>query len=252
MEIQIDNIISILSTLLTGGVLIILIETLHLSNVMSDRFYAKMKPFENSFISYINFVKLMESNIIYKNKEEHVKSFEHLVSKISKVDTKQSIYVLFTALELDTFCENTINGIWYYLSEKRQYVIPHIYFNEEDDLRNGNLKDYLYKLSPKYKKMQPSLDTLMTISGDFYIDIYRPVETAYFEFEYCKKRMQKMNIVNYIYVFFLTIFLLVTIFFNTILCSWIYFVMIVIFNLAFLYILYNFITIYNESVSRLK
>ena len=96
IEIQIDNIISILSTLLTGGVLIILIETLHLSNVISDRFYAKMKPFENSFVSYINFVKLMESNIVYKKKEEYVKSFKlcFLISNKYQVRLKKQVWLV--------------------------------------------------------------------------------------------------------------------------------------------------------------
>lgn len=93
MESQIGNIISILSTLLTGGALIILIKTLHLSNVITDRFYNKMEPFKRKFISYVNFVKSIENNIIYTNDiDGYADTLKRLIHKIALINVEESIY----------------------------------------------------------------------------------------------------------------------------------------------------------------
>ncbi len=253
MEIQIDHIISILSTLLTGGVLIILIETLHLSNAIDDKFYNKMEPFERHFVSYVDFVKSIQNRISYANDiEGYSVKLKKLIHEIALINVEHSIYTSFSAKELDNLCINTINGIWYFLSEKSQYVRPYVYFEEEGVYDIEIIQKHLNELSPNYKDLKPSLDTLMIVSGDFYVDKYKPIDSIFFQFEFLKKRMYKMNVVNFVYVFLITIFLLITIFFNVVLCSWIYFIMTVIFTSSFLYILYNFIIVYNESVSKLK
>ena len=253
MEHQIDNVISILSTLMTGGFLIILIETLHLSNIISERFYCTMKPFEKRFVSYVCCVKSIGGNIEYLDcEEEHVKVFKKLINKVLNINEHKSIYSSFTAIGLDSLCETTINGIWYYLSEKGLCESNCIRYSEASPFLNKGIKKHLYALSPKYKKLQPSLNTLMLISGDFYIEIYKPISDVYFEFEYWKKRMRIMNIISFSYTSLLTVFLLLIAFLYTMLNIYFCYIVTFIFSISFLLIIYNFINIYKESIERLK
>ena len=253
MEHQIDNVISILSTLMTGGVLIILIETLHLSNIISERFYCTMKPFEKRFVSYVCCVKSIEANIEYLDgEEEYVKILKKLINEIININEHKSIYSSFSALGLDSLCEITINGIWYYLSEKGLCRSNNIRYSEASPFLNKGIKKHLYALSPKYKKLQPSLNTLMLISGDFYIEIYKPISSAYFEFEYWKRRMRTMNTISFLYISLLTFFLLLVAFLHTMLNIYFCYIVTVFFSVSFLYIIYNFINIYKEGIEGLK
>lgn len=253
MENQISDVITILSTLLTGGIIIILIETLHLSNVIADRFYNKIKPFEGCLISYINFVKSMESCISYQKDESgYTDTLKGLIHKIATIDNNKPIYHSFTAKTLDDLCENTINGVWYYLSEKSQYILPYICFHNNYIYRSEDIKEQLYNISPKYRKNEPSLETLMSVSGEFYIKKYRPINNAFFEYEYCQKIMKKANIINAIYITAIVICLLIELLFGALFNIYISYIITVIFSLCFLCLIYIFIKIYKDNINRLK
>ncbi|MBR5852334.1 MAG: hypothetical protein IKY73_07425 [Bacteroidaceae bacterium] len=253
MENQISDVITILSTLLTGGILIILIETLHLNNVIADRFYNKIKPFESRLISYINFVKLMESSISYEKDESgYTDTLKGLIHKIATIDNNKPIYHSFTACTLDDLCEKTINGVWYYLSEKSQYVMPYICLHNDYLIRSEDIKEQLYNISPKYKQYEPSLETLMNVSGDFYINIYRPINNAFFEYEYCQKIMKRANIVSTIYITAITFCLLFVLLFGITINIYVSYILVVCFSLCFLCLIYKFIKIYKDSIDRLK
>lgn len=251
MESQISNIITILTSLLTGGVLMILIENLHLSNVITDRFYNKMKPFECRFKSYISFVQLMRSRMSFKKNEiEYTETLENLINKISKIEKDSHLFKLFSAKELDNICCNDINGIWYYLSEKSQYVRPYIDFVDNPVYSITDYRDVLNDISPKYAKCEINLDTLMNISGDFYTKIYSPVSIAFFEYERHKERMKDTNTINFIYIIAVILSLLFIAFWG-LSNIWISYILTITLSLYFIRIIYKFMNIYKDSLDKL-
>lgn len=257
MESQISNMITILTSLLTGGVLMILIENLHLSNIIADRFYNKIKPFEKSLKSYILFVKLIANRITIKEdkdegKDEHAKRFKKLFNEIRKVKHETTIHRSFTAIELEKLCEK-INNIWYYLSEKSQYVRPYIDFDDYSTIHNDEEYKYALKgISPKFAKNKPTLNTLMNVSGDFYADIYSPIQDVYFEYEYWRNKLKFINTVSSIYIILIIPSLLFVLFYgvhSNICCCYI---ITIILSLYFIYIIFEFINIYREYVDKLR
>ena len=195
----------------------------------------------------------MESSISYKKDESgYTDTLKGLIHKIAKIDNNKPIYRSFTAKTLDELCENTINGVWYYLSEKSQYVMPYICLHNYYLLRSEDIKEQLYNISTKYKQYEPSLETLMNVSGDFYINICRPINNAFFEYEYCQKIIKKANIVNIIYITAIIICLLFVLLFGATTNIYVSYILAIIFSLCFLCLIYKFIKIYKDSIGRLK
>ena len=62
MEEQVSIIVTVLAALLTGGFLMIFIESQQVANNMAERFHFIMRPFFHSFTNYARFISSWKSH----------------------------------------------------------------------------------------------------------------------------------------------------------------------------------------------
>lgn len=178
---KIDLIISILIAILTGGVIILLIELLHLHSVITDRYYSMIKPFIHKLTNYIRYTYWVDNAIIYKDKEQEyvmrLQSLVHTIKNYASDDILQGKDLLILELEpqqITTLCES-INNIWYFLCEKHNYVRPYLDIdNYALQISQGTRKKALKRIMPEYAEQEFSLDQLADVSGEFYSGFFCP------------------------------------------------------------------------------
>ncbi len=153
MTEQFSMIITILAALLTGGFLMIFIESQQVSGSVAEpeRFHFVMNPFFRSFSSYVKFISSFKTCFTFKitKNSDYVKGLKDSVETIARLGGKSIISgqnfpaEYFTAKELDSIC-NTINNIWYYIDTKQNYINEYLDFDSRRvQMFSEQTKDYL-------------------------------------------------------------------------------------------------------------
>lgn len=204
MDEQLSIIMSILTALLTGGFLLILIESQKIAGGVTERFHFIMKPFYHDFSNYVKFISSFRNCFTFNvsNDSDNIKRLKYNVEEIRKLGW-QSIESgqdfpddNFSAEELKTICK-TINDIWYCINEKRNYIDKYLDFDSYHVQMFGEqAKNYLEALSPKYKGKELTKDMLASVSGDFFEEIYQPISHILSHYEDWQKKEKKFKILT--------------------------------------------------------
>lgn len=198
---QITILITILAALLTGGFLMIFIESQQVAGSVAERFHFLMRPFLHSFSNYVKFISLFKSCFRFNitNDSGYIKQLKENVDSISKLGGKSIVsgqdYPAdhFKAKELDSIC-NTINDIWYCIDKDRNNFHNHSGFNSHYAQKiSEHTKGYLEAISPKYKGMQLTEDVLEKVSGEFYTEIYQPIERILPHYEFWQRKEKEFK-----------------------------------------------------------
>lgn len=206
MEEQISIIITILSALLTGGFLMIFIESQQVTNKTAERFHLRLRPFFHSFNSYLRFIASFKSCFSFNNNSAgYMKDLKTNVDKISHLGGKSIISGqeyptdYFTADQLDSICE-TINNIWHCI-DKDYHGFKEIYYDIHyaENFSEYTIK-YLEEISPKYKGMKLKKELLGQVSGDFYVESYKQIEHVLPQYEYWQKKEKEFKIFAFLTV----------------------------------------------------
>lgn len=201
MAEQLSLIISILAALLTGGFLMIFIESQKTSERVTERFHFVMNPFFFSFTNYVILISYLRPCFTFKitKDSDYIERLKNNVEEIAGLGGKsitsgQSYHAdVFTAKELDSIC-NTINDIWYCIDNKRNYVYNHLTFDSRAaDLFSESIIDHLKSISPKYKGMSMTKDLLDKVSGQFFAEIYRPIQHIPFQYEFWQRKEKEFK-----------------------------------------------------------
>ena len=257
MNINISVLTAILTTILTGGVLMILVESLHLYTMLSDRYHNMIKPFMHKLTNYTQMLAWMKNTIVYKDKtQEHCVALRDTIDAIckkSKADTMKDKCLsisMFSADSLNHLCE-LINNVWFYLTEKERYVRPYI---EIDPYSLNVSREFIAKsikeLSPKYNGQQISFDILAELSADFYCDVYYPIENVFYLYEYLTNKIKRFNWIVATNVLLSIITLIVSSF--GCICPIVVLIMTAILSAFFLFCLYQFMHIYKKCIDILR
>lgn len=199
---ELSIIISILAAILTGGFLMIFIESLKVADGVTTRFHFVMKPFFSSFSSYVKFIASFRTCFTFKvtKDSEYITRLKDDVERIGRLGGQSIISGQdfppdhFTAKELDSICK-TINDIWYIINEKRNYIDKYLEFDSHyAEMFNQDTKGYLESISPKYKESSLTKDMLAKVSGDFFVDIYQPIQDILFQYEFWIKKEKRFKI----------------------------------------------------------
>lgn len=221
MEDQITNIITILTALLTGGFLMLFIENQQITTYVIERLHQRMNPFFHSFTNYVKFVSSFESCFSWKKcTTSNMKSMKQCIEDISKYGGKAvisgqdfSIYS-FSATELDSICEK-INGIWYYEDTNISDFNDNVSFDENHAKNFGEYSlEYLRGISPKYNHERLTKSLLPKVSGDFYADIYQPIQNVLYEYEYWMKKEKYFKNLAFVTISGNILFMLVILMFH--------------------------------------
>ena len=199
MEEQISIIVSIIVALLTGGFIILFLENQHVGANVIERYHFVMKPFMHRLSNYFKF--LSSAKVYFsinrgtkKEDAEYVFAFKDLMDKLSHlahpcIMSGQDYPVShFSASQVDSIC-NDINNVWYYWDDKRNYMLDYCtYDTGKADLHGKKAREYLSEVFPrKYDNIDFSISLLSDVSGEFYVEVYEPIQNIPFEYEqWCK------------------------------------------------------------------
>lgn len=201
MEEQVSIIITILAALLTGGFLMIFIESQQTANSMAERFHFIMRPFFHSFTNYARFLSSFKSYFSFRGigTEGYMKRLKDNMEQISKLGGKSIMSGqeypadYFTAKQLDSVCE-TINDIWYCIDRDNSGFQNIKFNNHHAEMFSEHTIFYLEEISPIYKGVKLTKELLGKVSGDFYTNFYQPIEHILPQYEYWLKKEKQFKI----------------------------------------------------------
>jgi uncharacterized protein YhhL (DUF1145 family)/uncharacterized protein YaaR (DUF327 family) len=178
--------LTILSSIITGGFVLIFVEIGNRKNRENDHYDFLMSPFMHKLSSYFRFISWCSSRINYpRNLNGHETRFKEIVEKISRFGGRAIVsggdYSVnyFKASELRKIAED-INNIWY-LHEKMHpcNLIWRDIIYESNELIDHELAE----INTKYLSMPYDINLVSKVSSDFFVYIYQPVEYETFKHE---------------------------------------------------------------------
>ena len=172
-------IVSMLSSIITGGFVLVFVEIGNRKNRENDRYDVLMNPFMHKLSAYFRFVSWFMHNIIYPDDlNDKEKEFKKLVEKIGKNGWKAIMsggdYPIdsFTPESLQEIA-NEINNIWYWHDKMKPC---RLIWKEDNIGKDDFLAKELSEINPTYLSMPYNVNLLSKVSGDFFVDIYQPIE----------------------------------------------------------------------------
>ena len=178
-EMTYGSIVSILSAVITGGFVLIFVEIGNRKNRENDRYQRIMEPFMRKLCAYFRYVEWTSKCIIYPQKlNENEEAFKFLVTKIGNYGSRLVIgggdFSLnhFSPQQLHDICYG-INNIWYYYDRMRPCNMK---WDEDFSFNEEYINKELIKLDKSYIGNKVGMRQLIKISGDFFTDVYQPIE----------------------------------------------------------------------------
>ena len=194
MDVQ-SIVISILTSLITGGFILVLVEIGNRRNRENDRYEQKMSPFMHKLSAFFRFLSWSSRNIGYQNDINSCeRTFRASISSIATYGDK--IIVSGGDYEIDYFnakelyqINNKINNIWYWYDN--------IQFNRLHWTSNSHTNEFIKKelreINILYCDLLFDIDLIAKVSGEFYTDIYQPIEYETFRHEMYMKIYNKQT-----------------------------------------------------------
>lgn len=100
MEEQVSIIVTVLAALLTGGFLMIFIESQQVANNMAERFHFIMRPFFHSFTNYARFISSFKTCFSFRGIESE--------GYMKRLKDRRKIYNRWTRVSIRLFHGKTI------------------------------------------------------------------------------------------------------------------------------------------------
>lgn len=177
--------LSILTSIITGGFILVFVEIGNRKNRENDRFDQIMVPFMHKLSSYFRFLSWCGHRIRYsKPMSEYEIEFKNLVDEIGRYGgraiTSGGDYSkdYFSADELNDICLK-INNIWYYHDKMNPCRLTWDDRGVDDQFISKELKD----IFPNYLSHTRDVNLVSKVSSDFYTDIYQPIENETYKHE---------------------------------------------------------------------
>lgn len=185
-----NTVITILSAVITGGFVLILVEIGNRKNRESDRYRQTMTPFVQKLSAYLRYICWIKPHIVNpKPINEDEKLFLFIVHNfgVNGSDLLESggnfEINSFTAKDLEHFCNN-INHIWYMYDRR---WLDRFKWEEADSTYQELIDKELAQINPRYLSMPEGLGKIAKISGEFYTDIFMPIQDEPYSHEASSK-----------------------------------------------------------------
>lgn len=179
--------LAILTSVITGGYVLVFIEIVNRRNRNNDRRDQIMAPFMHKLSSFFRFVSWCNNSIIYPRElDEKEQHFKTLVEEMDKYGSR--LIMSGGDFGVDAFSANNlsriatdINNIWYWHDKMNpcRLTWEEHWGEMKAELINKELKE----ISPVYLFYQLNVDLVAKVAGDFFVDIYQPIEYEYLRYE---------------------------------------------------------------------
>lgn len=177
--------LSILTSIITGGFILVFVEIGNRKNRENDRYDQIMVPFMHKLSSYFRFLNWCSHCIKYpKLMSAYEKEFKILVEEIGRYGgraiTSGGDYGVgyFSADKLNDICLK-INNIWYYHDKMNSCDLKWEDWPRTKDYIAKELKEFF----PHYLSEPMDVNLVSKVSGNFYTDIYQPIENELYKHE---------------------------------------------------------------------
>ena len=190
---QLSLLTSILTSVLTGGILVLFIENQHLTSYVWTKYESIMTPFIHKLTCVIKYISLCNSAIeepdtpnpsltAYKKRLDYFRSYNF----ITIMGGRDFPIDYFAARNLDEICEK-VNDIWYF-GDRYPADLEGFFVNET--VYGDNAKKLLLEIFEKKTFFQEHLTIrlLNNVTGQFYSEIYQPIKNIPLYFDVWKKR----------------------------------------------------------------
>ncbi len=196
--------LSILTSIITGGFILVFVEIGNRKNRENDRYDQIMRPFMHKLSSYFRFLSWCSHHIKYPSKlNAYEHEFKKLVEEIGRYGgraiTSGGDYGIgyFTAAELNKICLK-INNVWYYYDKMNPCELSWEDLVGIDDYISNELKEFF----PHHLSKTVDVNLVSNVSGEFYTAIYQPIEYETYKHETYIQHFKRQSIVVSIAVSF--------------------------------------------------
>ena len=177
--------LTILTSIITGGFVLVFVEIGNRKNREDDRHDQIMYPFMHKLSAYFRFISWCSHNVIYsKPPIGYEKEIKTLIDEMAKYGgmaiTSGGDYGInhFNAEELNQIALD-INNIWYWHDKMHPCKMT---WNAS--MHNSEFIDKeLREISPVYLQKKKDIDLIAKVSGDFYVEVYQPIEVKTYNHE---------------------------------------------------------------------
>lgn len=178
--------LSILTAVITGGFILVYIELGNRKNRLIDSYNQIMSPFMKRLSAYCRFVTWSKSQLIYsKGEDTYEENFKKLVNQIGHYGHMLIMsggdfpIHQFTANELNDIALD-IKNIWYWHDKMHPCKIQ---WKQENHSTKEFINKELNKVNPLYMSLEHNVGLIAEVSGDFYVDVYQPIEYEIYKYE---------------------------------------------------------------------
>ncbi|MCQ2336048.1 MAG: hypothetical protein MJ010_02560 [Paludibacteraceae bacterium] len=184
-ELLYNAVVTILSAIITGGFVLVYVEIGNRKNRKNDNYERLMRPFLKKLTAYFKFVCWCSISCPKNGMSNAEKEFKKVTEELSRYGGQAIIsggnYEVdyFSANELYELNCNKINHLWY-LHDRN--TLSHLSLNYSTTIENEIRKE-LTNIKPEYALMTIDLNRLAIVSGDFFCEIYQPVESDTYYYE---------------------------------------------------------------------
>lgn len=195
--------LAILTSVITGGFVLVFVEIGNRRNRENDKNDQIMTPFMHKLSAYFRYINWSSRYIIYpKTLDGYEKEFKALIDSVKRmavISGGDYRVDAFTAEELYGIAFD-INNIWYY----RDKMNPcRLQWDERVHGTENLITKELKEINPIYLKDNFGIDLVANVSGDFYTDVYQPIEGQSYRHEAYQAqyyRQTKFVVVSALYV----------------------------------------------------
>lgn len=188
--------LAILTSIITGGFVLVFVEIGNRKNRENDKYDQIMTPFMHKLSAYFRFMNWCGGQILYPHMpDEYEIEYKKLVSEVSGYGSRAIIsggdYGVghFTADELYKIAFD-INNIWYYHDKMHPCRLTWDVRFSLDGLISKELKE----INPVYLKENVNVGLVAKVSGEFYTDIYQPIESETYKHEAYKAQYGRQTV----------------------------------------------------------
>ena len=224
MEINVTEVvIGILTTLITGGFIIILVEIGNRRNREYDNFRYVVKPFLEKLSAYCRFVFWYSGVMKYSNdKFGSAEEFKNRVEFIRKKGSQLNMFGgdfsvnYFSSKELYDLIKK-INDLWFQYFKMKPYVkftIDEDYFAIQKEV----IEKELASINTLYLSRITDESLLIDVSTYMYSDLYRPIADEFVLHELKERLYKTQTLTVLFFVFLIVAFLILLLCFNV--CLW--------------------------------
>jgi len=201
--------LSILTSIITGGFVLVFVEIGNRKNRENDKHDQIMAPFMHKLSAFFRYISWCSSRIRYpKPLEGYEKKFKELVAVIGgyggRAITSGGDYGIdyFSAEKLDSIAFD-INNIWYYYDKMHPCRLT---WDNRMGLESFIVKE-LKEINPVYLKETIDVGLVAKVSGEFYTDVYQPIENEIFRYEAYQNHYKRQTTIVVAFVCFVLLLL---------------------------------------------